>query len=92
MRKECHWRKRGRVLSGINSKKIFADRFKFIFFMRLYVIDSIKLQNKSAIEILRFDTQAKDEQFVIPPFCKISKEVTGKLKLVFSYILSLFSR
>ena len=45
---------------------------------RLYVIDSIKHKNNSVIEILRFDTQAKDEKFVIPPFCKILKEVTGK--------------
>ena len=62
------------------------------FFLRLYVIDSIKLQNKSAIEILRFDTQAKDEQFVIPPFCKISKEVTGNFKIRSLVGKSLFYR
>ena len=44
---------------------------------RLYVIDSIKLKNNEVVEILRFDTQAKDEIFVIPPFCRIIKEVTG---------------
>lgn len=62
--------------------KIFYSNFSLEIY-RLYVIDSIKYKNNEVIEILRFDTQAKDEQFVIPPFCKIIKEVTGNLFLIY---------
>lgn len=48
------------------------------------MIDSIKCPEGKVIEILRLDTQGKNEQFVIPPFCKISKEVTGILNIFYS--------
>lgn len=65
----------------------FQNFFSYFFIFRLYVIDSIKLPNDRVIEILRFDTQAKNEHFVIPPFCKITKEVTGILFFKFIILL-----
>lgn len=47
------------------------------FFNRVFILDVVKISETKNINILRIDTQERDQSFQIPNFIKVVKEVTG---------------